>query len=195
LPPAVPPRSPFFNRVRTACRSSVRRIELIGGTASSWPPYAMPWRAARGPRTNYATALTMSLTESSSNWARIAREGDVLPVSAGRGRDPGRGWPQTSAVGLRPFLAHPAPAPCRPSSSGFSSNRAMGLRPSWATLRREPAHRRPSALRLHQVHPGPPAAGERPGHSAFIVPPRRGPATCSRSATWPSAKAGRPSCP
>ncbi len=98
----------------------------------------------------------------------------------------------TSAVASVPSSLT-RPCTMSPSSSAFSSMAAMGLRTSWATL----SESRPTvAIRSASTRFSWAACSRVsvPVTSAFnrstSARARR-----SRSATWPSAKAGSPSCP
>ncbi len=160
LPPWDTASIPFFTRFSTAWRSRVRSISIGGTVGSVATLTAMPWRAASG-RTNSATALTMSLTESSSNCGRGKRaKARYSSVSASRA-------PTWSRIAVTSAV--------RTSCATFRDSRPTVAIRSASTSSSCAARRRVSV----------------PVSSALSRSTSER-ARRSRSATWPTAKAGSP---
>ena len=119
-------------RFSTAWRRSERSISIAGMVSSVATLTVVPCRPASG-RTNSVTARTMSLTESSSNWAFGKRaKARYSSVSASRALTCSRIDPTRP---IASFLCAPGwSCTMSPSNSALSPMAAMGLRTSCATL-------------------------------------------------------------
>ena len=169
----------------------MRSIAIGGRLRSVFTSTTMPCRWASG-RMNSARPTTISLIESSSKWGRGKRaNARYSSVSASSVFTWSRMAPTRDEASS---ISEPGwSRTMSPSISAFSSIAAIGLRTSWATF----SARRPTVAIRSATRSSSCAAWSRVRVPISSVLRRSTSARArrSRSATWPRAKAGRPTSP